>query len=62
MDQGVNYYRLKERLTLSIKWTAVEALKKKCFNEKSDVWSFGIVCWEVFSYGDLPYKMVPISE
>lgn len=62
MDPGQSYYRLKERLTLSIKWTAVEALKNKCFDEKSDVWSFGIVCWEVFSYGDLPYKMVPINQ
>jgi hypothetical protein len=61
-DQGTNSYRLKERLTLSIKWTAVEALKKKMFNEKSDVWSFGIVVWEMLSYGELPYKMVPINQ
>ena len=32
------------------------------FNEKSDVWSFGIVVWEMLSYGELPYKMVPINQ
>ena len=61
-DQGSNSYRLKERLKLSIKWTAAEAMKMKSFNEKSDVWSFGIVVWEVMSYGDFPYKMVPINQ
>jgi serine/threonine protein kinase len=29
MDKGQNYYRLKERLTISVKWSSVEALKRK---------------------------------
>ena len=29
MDKGQNYYRLKERLTISVKWSSVEALKLK---------------------------------
>jgi hypothetical protein len=43
MDKGETFYRLKERLAISIKWCAVEALEKKCFDEKTDVWSFGTV-------------------
>ena len=38
MDKGKDYYKLKERLKISVKWCAVEALEKHIFNEKSDVW------------------------
>ena len=41
-----------------IKWTAPEALTPglKKFSSKSDVWSFGIVLYEVITYGRLPYE------
>lgn len=38
-----------------VKWLAVESLLDHIFNEKTDVWSFGVVCWEVFSLGTQPY-------
>eukprot|EP00041_Stephanoeca_diplocostata_P034738 m.1200197 g.1200197 ORF g.1200197 m.1200197 type:complete len:779 (-) comp24572_c0_seq34:2227-4563(-) len=62
MDKGVDYYRLKEKLTISIKWSAIEALKNKLFSEKSDVWSFGVCVWEVFTYGEVPYKNIPLTQ
>lgn len=41
---------------LSMKWAALEAITDKKFNEFSDVWSYGICCWEILSYGAHPYK------
>ena len=37
---------------LPIKWTAPEALRQKISTSKSDVWSYGIVMWEIYSYGE----------
>ncbi|XP_049890873.1 ephrin type-A receptor 7-like [Epinephelus moara] len=36
-------------------WTAPEAIQYHRFSSASDVWSFGIVMWEVMSYGERPY-------
>jgi serine/threonine protein kinase len=38
-----------------VRWTAPEAIAFRKFTSASDVWSFGIVCWEVMSYGERPY-------
>ncbi|NXO05607.1 EPHAA protein, partial [Rhinopomastus cyanomelas] len=36
-------------------WSAPEAIQYHQFSPASDVWSFGIVMWEVMSYGERPY-------
>jgi len=38
-----------------IKWTAPEAAFQRRFSTKSDVWSFGILLYEMVTYGQVPY-------
>uniref|UniRef100_A0A8C9TRG3 Ephrin type-A receptor 8 n=1 Tax=Scleropages formosus TaxID=113540 RepID=A0A8C9TRG3_SCLFO len=40
---------------IPIRWTAPEAIAYRKFSSASDVWSYGVVMWEVMSYGERPY-------
>lgn len=40
---------------IPIKWTAPEALNFGKYTSLCDVWSYGILIWEIFSKGDTPY-------
>lgn len=40
---------------IPVRWTAPEAIAYRKFTSASDVWSFGIVMWEVLSFGERPY-------
>uniref|UniRef100_A0A8C3ADF2 Ephrin type-A receptor 7 n=1 Tax=Cyclopterus lumpus TaxID=8103 RepID=A0A8C3ADF2_CYCLU len=40
---------------IPIRWTAPEAITYRKFSSSSDVWSYGVVMWEVMSYGERPY-------
>ena len=42
--------------TIPYNWVAPESITDTKFNEKSDVWSFGITLWEMFCFGAVPYK------
>jgi len=54
-DETGNYHSKKKGGKIPIRWTAPEAFTYGKFTCSSDVWSFGIVMWEVFSYGERPY-------
>uniref|UniRef100_A0A3P8ZNP6 Tyrosine-protein kinase n=1 Tax=Esox lucius TaxID=8010 RepID=A0A3P8ZNP6_ESOLU len=47
---------------LPVKWTSPEALREKRFSTKSDVWSYGILLWEIYSFGRVPYPRIPLKE
>ncbi|PIK62173.1 putative tyrosine-protein kinase [Apostichopus japonicus] len=47
---------------IPVKWTAPEAIRQKIFTNKSDVWSFGVLLWEMYSFGKVPYPRIPADE
>ena len=48
-------YEKKSRMLVPWKWMAIEYLKNDFFTLKSDVWSFGVLLWEILSFGSNPY-------
>ena len=58
LDPGSDHYVLRKTAKLPIRWMAIESITHKIFSEASDVWAFGIVMWEVASYGALPFHDV----
>lgn len=53
-----DYYRVSGDHTFAVRWTAPEACTGGKFSMKTDVWSFGVTMWEVFSDGAVPYATV----
>jgi serine/threonine protein kinase len=47
---------------LPYRWTALECLNQAPFTEKSDVWSFGICCYEIFSRARMPYINIKTND
>lgn len=50
-----DYYRKGDKGYMPVRWMAPESLKDGVFTTASDVWSFGIVLWEMVTLAQLPY-------
>ncbi|KAJ3612721.1 hypothetical protein NHX12_018979 [Muraenolepis orangiensis] len=50
-----SYYRKGGRAVLPVKWMPPEAFMEGIFTSKTDTWSFGVLLWEIFSLGFMPY-------
>ncbi|XP_047660689.1 tyrosine-protein kinase SYK isoform X3 [Tachysurus fulvidraco] len=57
-----DYYESKGHGKWPVKWYAPECMNFFKFSCKSDVWSFGVLMWEAFSYGQKPYKGMKGNE
>ena len=60
--QTNDYYRKKGEGFLPVRWMAPESLFYRRYTIQSDVWSFGILFWEIMSMGGQPYPEVPNTD
>ncbi|KAA0195257.1 Non-specific protein-tyrosine kinase [Fasciolopsis buskii] len=62
IDSGNETYTAKQGAQFPIKWTAPEAALLGRFTVKSDVWSFGIVIYEIVTHGQVPFPSMNNTE
>ncbi|KAM8715275.1 hypothetical protein ACLKA7_002343 [Drosophila subpalustris] len=51
-----DYYRVQSKSLLPVRWMPSESILYGKFTTESDIWSFGVVLWEIYSYGMQPYS------
>ncbi|XP_067037567.1 fibroblast growth factor receptor 3-like isoform X2 [Acropora muricata] len=60
--RDMDYYRKTTKGRLPIKWLAIEALFDRVYTIQSDVWAFGVLLWEIFTFGGSPYPGRPVQN
>uniref|UniRef100_A0A3Q2QP08 Tyrosine-protein kinase receptor n=1 Tax=Fundulus heteroclitus TaxID=8078 RepID=A0A3Q2QP08_FUNHE len=59
---STDYYRVGGRTMLPIRWMPPESIMYRKFTTESDIWSYGVVLWEIFTYGKQPWYQLSNSE
>nr|XP_015805239.2 high affinity nerve growth factor receptor [Nothobranchius furzeri] len=59
---STDYYRVGGRTMLPIRWMPPESIMYRKFTTESDIWSFGVVLWEIFTYGKQPWYQLSNNE
>ncbi|XP_078392798.1 high affinity nerve growth factor receptor-like, partial [Cetorhinus maximus] len=59
---STDYYRVGGRTMLPIRWMPPESIVYRKFTTESDIWSFGVVLWEIFTYGKQPWYQLSNNE
>lgn len=54
-------YVVKGNARLPVKWMSPESIFECVYTFESDVWSYGILLWEIFSLGSSPYPRMPVD-
>lgn len=62
VTEGSNYYVARHSRELPIRWYAPETLETQKYSSQSDVWSFGVTLYEMFTYGATPYSHVDVKS
>ena len=57
-----SYYRKTAKYRVPAKWMAPESLFQQKWTHASDVWSFGVLMWEVTSFGSEPYSALDAEQ
>ncbi|XP_032380206.1 NT-3 growth factor receptor isoform X2 [Etheostoma spectabile] len=59
---STDYYRVGGHTMLPIRWMPPESIMYRKFTTESDVWSFGVILWEIFTYGKQPWFQLANNE
>ncbi|XP_053573623.1 NT-3 growth factor receptor isoform X1 [Bombina bombina] len=59
---STDYYRVGGHTMLPIRWMPPESIMYRKFTTDSDVWSFGVILWEIFTYGKQPWFQLSNTE
>uniref|UniRef100_A0A4W3IZL1 Tyrosine-protein kinase receptor n=1 Tax=Callorhinchus milii TaxID=7868 RepID=A0A4W3IZL1_CALMI len=59
---STDYYRVGGHTMLPIRWMPPESIMYRRFTTESDVWSLGVVMWEIFTYGKQPWYQLSNNE
>ncbi|XP_061729622.1 fibroblast growth factor receptor homolog 1-like [Cydia pomonella] len=60
--RDTDYYRKRTAGKLPMKWMAPESIAKNYYDKRSDVWSFGVITWEIMTFGEIPYAKISVYK